>query len=306
MLLRADSMIGERQGKKIKYDTLYLKKPDARWTFKLRTNLSGSSITGGNMSHLDKTRGMVHTRLRATISMAAFYRGIGVALALNPGKLAGKSNDYEFNMNSYSNRYGFDIVYSRAKTYSGHIVLDGQKHDVRRGEVSLRMFNFNAYYAFNYRRFSYPAAFSQSYWQLKSAGSWLVGVSFMGGRVLTTDIDIADYNHIRAYLGNFSIGGGYGYNLVTRHRWLFHLSAMPTIVVINRNNLQVNGGEKTYAPFHFPDMILTERMAVVHDFNRQWFASATLVMNNTLFGKPDKLFYGFNKWRLRVGVGLRL
>ena len=31
---------------------------------------------------------------------------------------------------------------------------------------------------------------------------------------------------------------------MTRHRWLFHLSALPTLVVINRNNMKVEDGDK--------------------------------------------------------------
>ena len=37
---------------------------------------------------------------------------------------------------------------------------------------------FNIYYIFNHRRFSYPAAFSQSTTQRKSAGSPLIGIGY--------------------------------------------------------------------------------------------------------------------------------
>ena len=43
--------------------------------------------------------------------MAVAYRGLGLGLSVNPAKLAGKNQDYEFNLNYYSNRYGLDVVY---------------------------------------------------------------------------------------------------------------------------------------------------------------------------------------------------
>ena len=43
------------------------------------------------------------------------------------------------------------------------------------------MLTLNAYYAFNGRRFSYPAVFSQSWMQKRSCGSLMLGASFMGG-----------------------------------------------------------------------------------------------------------------------------
>ena len=42
-------------------------------------------------------------------------------------------------------------------------------------------FNISAYYVFNDKRFSFPAALLQNYHQLRSAGSWLAGLSFQSG-----------------------------------------------------------------------------------------------------------------------------
>lgn len=50
-------------------------------------------------------------------------------------------------------------------------------------EEGLRMnvVNASAYYVFNHRKFSYPAALYQNYYQLRSAGSWLAGLSVQAG-----------------------------------------------------------------------------------------------------------------------------
>ena len=82
---------------------------------------------------------------RGTFSVAAAYRGLGLSLSVNPAKLAGKNKDYEFNLNSYSNRYGFDVVYLSSKTFHGHRYVDGKRVDVGRGQVSQNALNLNFY-----------------------------------------------------------------------------------------------------------------------------------------------------------------
>lgn len=304
----ADSMMTRKYRDARHFDTLYIQRPSTDWTFKVRVNLSGSSINMGTISDLHNNHGRVEKDLKGSLAIAANYKGLGLGIAFNPAKIFAHSKytDFELNLTSYGNRFGFEVAYSKANNYSGNIRIDGQDYPIHRKSGELTTYNINTYYAFNGRKFSFPAAFSQSYIQLHSAGSWLVGASIMGARVKLADTGVPNAENIRTWLGNLSIGGGYGYNLVTHHRWMFHLSTLPTLVIVNKNNYKAEDGEKTFAPFKFPDFILTERAAVVHEFSRQWFASITGVLNNSIFGKPDKFFMGFNKWRVRIAVGYRL
>jgi hypothetical protein len=167
--------------------------------------------------------------------------------------------------------------------------------------------NATAYYIFNHRRFSYPAAFTQSYIQRRSAGSWLAGISYQGGSLKTTDEMLRKYSDVadtRVYVGHVGIGGGYGYNLVLGKKWLFNLSALPSFVVYNRNNMEVNGVRQDAAHVRF-NMLFNERAAIVHNFSSTYFAGATLVMNNSLF-KDDEVTTNQNKWRVRAFFGIRL
>lgn len=304
----ADSMMTRKYRNARHFDTLYIRRPTTDWTFKVRVNLSGSSVNMGSTSDLHNNHGRVEKDLKGSLAIAASYKGLGLGLAFNPAKIFAhnKYTDFELNLASYGNRFGIEVAFSKANNYSGNIRIDGQDYPVHRKSGELTTYNVNTYYAFNGRKFSFPAAFSQSYIQLRSAGSWLVGVSIMGARVKLADTGVPNAENIRAWLGNISIGGGYGYNLVVRHRWLFHLSTLPTLVVVNKNNYKAEDGEKVFAPFKFPDFILTERAAVVHEFSRQWFGSITGVLTNSIFGKPDKFFMSFNRWRVRVAVGYRI
>lgn len=101
------------------------------------------------------------------------------------------------------------------------------------GRLTLKVVNLAGYYTFNHRRFSFPAAFTQSYIQHRSADSWLAGISYQGGSINTS------------------------------------------------NSLKAN------------------------NFSSRYFASATLVMNNSIFD-DDAVVVNQNKWRARASLGMRL
>ena len=166
-LFRGDSLLAANYHK-VKYDTAYIGRPDARWTIKYRGNLSGADMRTISVTDGVQHRSRVTADCRGTLSMAVAYRGLGLGVAVNPAKFAGKCKDFEYNLNSYSNRYGFDVVFLSSKTYHGYKAADAERIDIHKGQISQNALNLNFYYAFNYRRFSFPAAFSQSYIQKRS------------------------------------------------------------------------------------------------------------------------------------------
>ena len=83
-----------------------------------------------------------------------------LSVALNPAELIGKYRDFELNLNSYGRRFGFDIIYQDAKNFTGWYQHDGMDRvELTDGKLSMKTLNLNAFYVFNSRRFSYPAAF---------------------------------------------------------------------------------------------------------------------------------------------------
>ena len=298
-----DSLLAERN-RRVNYDTAYIGRPHSRLTLKVRGNVSGSAF------HVKGRRGAyeggsdVSTDNKATLSIGASYRGISAGLALNPGKLFGHYRDYELNVNAYGNRYGVDVAYQSSTTLSGNVTINGEDFFMPKGVMNMKMLTVNGYYAFSGRRFSYPAAFTQSYIQRRSAGSWLVGFSFLGGSLTAGEKKSERMPDYRIYVGHLGIGGGYGYNLVVGRGWLLHLSALPTLVISNRNNIKVDG-QRRDMDTRFPDLILAERAAVVRNFGEKYFAGGTLVMTNSLLGDDD-IDINYRKWRARLFVGVRL
>jgi hypothetical protein len=289
------------------YDTNFVIRPEGKLTLKLRLNQTGNDFHAKGTVNDVYSEADLKTSHKTTMSIGASYRGISAAVAINPAKMKGLYKDYEFNLNYYSSRLSLDFSYQRSETLAGDFT--GDKGDLRleSGEALLKVLNIAGYYTFNHRRFSYPAAFTQSYIQRRSAGSWLAGISYQGGSIKTTD-DLKARNpnapDVRIYIGHVGIGGGYGYNWVPSRKWLLHLSILPTVVVYNRNNMTVNG-ERKEAQHMRLNMLFNERAAVVYNFSPRYFASLTAVVNNSVF-KDDNVTVNQNKWRARASFGMRL
>lgn len=301
-LFQGDSLLASNYRKK-NIDTAYITRPEARWTIKFRTNISGAKLKTISDDGTLRRETEVRSEYRGTVSVAVAYRGLGLGLALNPAKLAGKNKDYEFNLNSYGNKYGFDIVYLASNTYHGTQTIGTDRYDVNKGSISQQALNVNFYYAFNGRKFSFPAAFSQSYIQRRSAGSWMIGASFDGSRTKIDGDETIGRKSMKVKVNEFAIGAGYAYNLVAGRRWLFHLSALPTYTVYSHDNMTIDG-ERSNMKHVFMSGIITGRGAALY-FWRNKFVGGTMVYNFSFAGKEDQLFVARDKWRLRLFFGFR-
>lgn len=315
-LFWVDSLLAAKYNK-VTFDTAYITRPKERWTVKMLGNLSGADIRTNTKEGGVAYETKVMADFRGTLSMAVAYRGMGLSLSVNPAKLAGKNKDYELNLNSYSNRYGFDVVYLASKTYHGHMNLGSGRIEIPKGLISQNALNLNFYYVFNNCRFSFPAAFSQSYVQKRSAGSLMVGASFDGSKtVVGTDVDHPSLQPITIRLNEFAVGAGYGYNLVAGKHLLFHLSALPTITVYSHDYTESaiemvdEDGQLETATvrnrmnYHFPSAIVTGRGAALYSW-RNKFAGATAVYNFSVAGDEEHLQLKRNKWRVKVFFGFR-
>ncbi len=232
--------------------------------------------------------------------MGVSYLGISLSVAINPAKLLGKYEDYELNLNCYGRRFGFDVIYQDAKNFTGWHDQEGMaRTELPDDKLKVQTLNLNAYYVFNNRRFSYPAAFSQSYIQRRSAGSFLLAASGMGQKT-TLDWE----QGVQLKMTNISLGAGYGYNFVPGKGWLLHISALPTFIVYSKTSMSF-GDDRVPLHYQFPEVILTSRGAVV----RQWsnkFLGMSMVYTYTNIGDKNNLAVYNSKWLVRTFFGLRL
>ena len=287
------------------YDTTYIRRPRYPFTAKVRYNVAGSGIFSKGLVSGHDYQCHVTTSFQNTASFALAYHGISVAFAVNPAKLFGKDKSKSFNFTMYANRYGVDLAYQDCNQYSGWAEYDGVRETFTTDIVRTRLTDMSAYYAFNFRKFSYPAALTQSYIQQRSAGSWLLALACINGKMEISQSEKDDrVPEVNTRLFDIGLGGGYGYNWCLPHRWMIHGSALPTIIVAPFNKMTVNG-ENHPVKYSFPELIVTERIAVIHYINDRNFLNLTFVNYSTMRGSYKHVKNVHNKWRLRVCYGIR-
>ncbi len=296
---RFDSVMTEKY-RKGDIDTAYIMRPRTKWTVKARFNLSGATIESEGIDNGQHFKSEMTADYKSTLSMGISYLGISLNTALNPAKLLGKYNDYELNINSYGNRFGWDFIFQNAHNFTGWHDHEGMERiELPADMLSVKTLNLNAYYAFNGRRFSYPAAFSQSYIQRRSAGSFLLAASGMGQQAKL------DWNQkMELKMTNIGMGAGYGYNYVPAQGWLLHISGLPTFIVYSKTSMTF-GDNRVPLHYHFPEVIITGRGAVVRQRGNKFYG-LSMVYNFTNIGNEESLALHNQKWRIRAFFGFRL
>lgn len=240
-----------------------------------------------------------------------------------------KSQRQEYDFSIYSSMVGVDLYYR--KTGSDYLIRDiSTKQNINTSPMEGQAFNglqsnikgFNIYYIFNHRRFSYPAAFSQSTVQRRSVGSVLLGIGYTKH---TLSVDWASLNHLmEEHLGkditksiidstltfgkikykNFSITGGYAYNWVFARNWL--LSGSIAIGAAYKQQIgEVERKRFSFREFSFKNINFdaTYRLGLVWN-NTRWYAGASSIFHaynyrqdhfstNNFFGNIN-LYVGFN------------
>ena len=284
-------------------DTNYITRPQTKWTLVGRVKMTGARIKAEGVDNGQHFKTELQADNKTTVSAGVSYLGLAVSLAINPAKLLGKYHDYELGFRSYGKRFGFDIAYQDASNFRGWHEVEGVREEVTTSEdmFKLRTFNVNAYYAFNYRHFSYPAAMAHSYLQRRSAGSFLLAASGQGqhGKVNS------DHHKMDFKMTNIGIGAGYAYNYVPASGWLLHFSALPTLIVYSNTSL-TTGDTEIPLHYRFPEVIITSRSAVVKQIGNNKFAGLSVVFNYCRVGDRDELAIRNQKWLARLYFGFRL
>ena len=315
-----------RRYNKITYDTNYIVRPKCKWTFKLRTMTLMQEFNTKGEFEGSTFESNLSTGLKPKLNVQVGYMGIALAGGISFNKLkGGQDRDFDVKLNMYGKSFGFELGLSGIESLHGNYILDipgmsempviydddtislplPLEFDVPEGKVSQIVINFNFYYAFNNKKFSYPAAFTQMFIQKKSAGSLLVG-----GELHLNVINIGDTidNDELFRLRNvtYGLGVGYGYNLVLPHSWLIHASALPYLVLHSKTEVRnYMEGDGKFVTSDFPEVFIIGKAAIVHDFNTRWFAGATGQLNWSNVN-TKKVKTGNSQYQVFIFVGVRL
>ena len=234
------------------------------------------------------------------------------------GENKNKPKKKEMSLNIYSSKFGMDLYYRKTgsdfklRSQEG-FNLDEQIKNIQFDGLQSNIIGLNAYWIFNHKKFSYPAAYSQSTNQRKSAGSFMAGFSYSRHKILFDHNKLPDpmkenlnpqlqFNKIK--YSDYSLGFGYGYNWVFAKNWVSNLSLLPGIG-FKKSKIDDNDfkDEHWIKDINFD---LITRAAVVYN-NSKYFAGASLVMHTYDYRKPNlsvtnsfgtlRIYAGFNFWK---------
>ena len=296
---RIDRSLSARYYNTANIDTAYVSRPAKKWTVKVQANVSGTTIKTEGVENSRHFTAQFEAANKATVSLGASYLGYSLSLSVNPAKLMGKYRDNELYFKSYGKRFGFDLTYQDAKNFSGWHDHDGMERiNLPEGILAVKTLNVNLYYCFNHRRFSYPAAFSQSYIQRRSAGSFLLALSGQG-----QNTTLEWEQPMKLKMTNVALGAGYAYNFVPGRGWLLHLTALPTFIVYSKTSMTF-GDEHVPLHYHFPEVIITSRGAALYQTSSMFYGLST-VFNFTNVGHENTLTIHNIKWNVSVFAGIR-
>ena len=240
---------------------------------------------------------------------------------LGSGKM---KQDFDFSI--YSNQVGVDLFYRQTgNNYKIHrMEIKENKNTLQMKDLSFGGFSasikgINLYYIFNHKKFSYPAAFSQSTRQKRSAASFLMGVGYTKHSLSLNIRQVRDivkenlkeeikfdstYQSAKVSYSDVSVSAGWAYNWVFAKNWLFAASLSGAIAYKRAT------GDKQAKWFSFRDFTFDNfnidgigRFGIVWN-DAKYFIGANAIFHaynynksqfstNTLFGNLN-IYAGFN------------
>lgn len=232
----------------------------------------------------------------------------------------------EFDFSFYTSRFGIDLFYRRTgcdyklrNVRLGNDVNTSALQNVPFDGVKVGITGVDLYYIFNHRRFSYPAAFSQSTCQKISCGSWMAGAGY------TTNTLSLDYNKLQTLIDkklgaqtvqldsglkfnnaayyDISLSAGYAYNIVFARNFLFCASGQLALSYKESHGRTM--GFFSIENFSFRKFVpnLIGRFSVVYN-NMRWYTGLSAIVRsnnymdsrfttNNTFGNIN-LYVGYN------------
>lgn len=236
------------------------------------------------------------------------WRWLFLGYTFDVNHLESNNKKTEFNLSLYSSMLGIDLYYRKSgddyrirNSSLSEKVGAGFLKDVPFGGLSVGIKGFDLYYIFNHKRFSYPAAFSQSTRQKRSCGSMLAGIGYTSHSlsldyeslkntvkenlqaypdVHADEIEVdSDFDFKSVKYESFSLSVGYAYNWVFMRNCLFSAS-LSAAVAYKKTKSDIKHHNTTLSDFNFKNFNLDGigRFGIVWN-NDTWYAGANTVLH---------------------------
>ena len=145
----------------------------------------------------------------------------------------------------YGKRYGVEFRVHNSKNYSGTLDDDSDifNIDVVPGRFRQQLYLANFYWIFNNKKFSLPAALSQTVIQRRSAGTWLATFNYYRSSIRPKFTNQSNSSYVvmtfdaeKFSSTQLSLGGGYAYNYTPNQgKLLIHASVIPSVTLISKS-----------------------------------------------------------------------
>ena len=289
-------------------DTLYARHSNRPFRIKIRTGATLDLLSFNTNDAANEVKLMSEPIFKVGAHIS--YRNIGIGFMRGIKSLfnSHKTQDTELFFSGYGRTVGGDIAYSNQQNYilTRYNSCGSNK---RVQGVSNSIIYGNGYYVFNNRRFSYPAALTQSYLQKRSCGSIILGVSFYYNRLKMAPTMIPQeitentlapqlIEWLQRFCVNMNIG--YAYNKVFTKNITLHASILPSLPIIN-NTLYCADGKTKRERFN-PTLDIILRIALIWDKDSFFTSLSAILYSNKLLNSPIGIRETYTRTQLSFGI----
>lgn len=262
------------------------------------------------------------------------WRWVFLGYTFDLKHINGKSNHTnktELDLSIYSSLLGIDLFWrqtgndyhvQRMSLGDANVVDTSPMKKVAFDGFKSSIKGFNLYYIFNHRKFSYPAAYSQSTVQRKSAGSMLLGIGYTRHTIevdwdklgLLVDEKLGkteegdsrvdpDLEFSKVKYTDIAVSCGYAYNWVFTKNWLFNASVSAGLAY-NKSSSDTRHAVFDFRDFSFSNFNLDGigRFGVVWN-NTKWYAGASTIIHSYNY-KKDKFSTNNSFGSVNIYVGV--
>jgi hypothetical protein len=248
-----------------------------------------------------------HSKINADAGLTLNFMAVSLSYMWNVNRwlhgVSDKRSNFNFSFNCalfaaelnwYSNTGPVNVTH-----FGSYRNVDGSRLNVKLPGVEQDMFNVNAYYFFNHRRYSQGAAYAYSKYQLRSAGTWLLGFNYARQRIAVDfsqlPQDMREYMPQLASAYNYrftdyAVMGGYAYNAAMPHHWLYNVTALPSVGYKHTNITGSDDLSSDHAKRHTLSTNMQLKMSFTYN-HRAFFAAAIARFDGGFYFQKSYSFF---------------
>ena len=162
------------------YDTAYVAGTGKNW----KARLTSYNWVGNNLLLFSKhTKVHINSNIFSDIGPNISFMALNLGYMWNVNKLRGENDDvrrtfnFGFNCALFSVNLNYSYVKGGTTIERFGSYNDGERIRMPYNDIKQETFQIDACYYFNNRKYSQAAGYTYSKYQLRSAGSWMLGVS---------------------------------------------------------------------------------------------------------------------------------